>query len=60
MVMKQDINELIVCETEKRLEIMQSRDYVFPEKITNYDWIVLILLIVVCVLLIGLCMVGVI
>lgn len=60
MVMKKDINELIVCETEKRLEIMQSRNYVFPEKITNYDWIVLILLIVVCVLLIGLCMVGVI
>ena len=60
MVVKQDINELIVLETEKRLEIMQSRDYVFPEKITNYDWIVLILLIVVCVLLIGLCMVGVI
>lgn len=59
MVMKQDINELIVCETEKRLNIMQSSDYVFPDKITQYDWVVLISLIVICVLLIGLCMVGV-
>lgn len=60
MVMKQDINELIVYETKKRLEIMQSRDYVFPDKITHCDWIVLISLIVICVLLIGLCIIGVI
>ena len=60
MVMKQDINELIVYETKKRLEIMQSRDYVFPEEISHCDWIVLISLIAICVLLIGLCMIGVI
>ena len=54
------IEELINSETAKRLEIMEDSDYDFPKQIGKGDWIAIIVGIVVCLVLIGLCMVGVI
>ncbi len=55
-----DIGTVITQETEKRLEIMKSPDYKFPEKAGKKDAIAIILAIAVCGLLILGCMTGVI
>ena len=57
---KVDIGQLIYDETEKRLNIMQQDDYIWPKKAGKWNWIVMIALMVVCITLIVLCMTGVI
>ncbi len=57
---KQDIGKLIYEETEKRLEIMESPDYEFPEKATKKDYIMIAVLIAASISMIVLCMLGVI
>lgn len=57
---EKSIEELIKEETENRIKIMSDKDYVFPERINQKDYIAIILLIVICLVLITLCMTGVI
>ena len=57
---KTDIGRLIYEETEKRLEIMQSPDYEWPQKAGSWNLFVICGLTAVCLLLIVLCMTGVI
>ena len=57
---KDDIAKLIYDETERRLDVMQKDDYEFPVKADKKDFIAIGALITVCVVLIGLCMIGVI
>lgn len=54
------IEDLIYEETEKRLKIMESKSYVFPEKIGKTDIFAIIFLIVISVFFTILCMIGVI
>jgi len=56
----ESIEKLIYDETKVRLEEMGGKDYIFPEKADKKDAIAIVSSIVVCVILIGLCMVGVI
>lgn len=55
-----EIGKLIEDETERRLEIMQSPDYEWPQKAGKWNYIAVIALIGICGLLILLCMIGVI
>ena len=52
--------EELYAETEKRLEQMSQKDYVFPEKITKADITTIIAMAVISGILIILCMTGVI
>ena len=54
------IEQMIYDETEKRLAVMQSPDYVFPKKITKADIIGIVSSVAVSIVLIVLCMIGVI
>lgn len=54
------IQDLISEETKRRLDIMSSEDYKFPEKITKTDILLIVSIISVCAVLIALCMLGVI
>lgn len=54
------IEDLIYEETDKRLKIMEKKDYIFPKKITKIDVNVIIFLLFINLFLILLCMVGVI
>lgn len=54
------IEQMIYDETEKRLAVMESPDYVFPKKITKADIIGIVSSVVVSIVLIVLCMIGVI
>lgn len=54
------IEDIIYEETEKRLKIMESKDYVFPEKIGKVDVFAIIFLLGICVFFTVLCMIGVI
>ena len=60
MADKVDIGKLIDEETEKRLALMQSPDYEFPQKAGIADWIGICAGIVISIILIVLCMTGVI
>lgn len=55
---KDSIEDLIYEETEKRLEIMQSDSYEFPEQMTKADYVVIAAAVVVCLILIIACMLG--
>lgn len=55
-----DIGRLIDEETERRIQIMESPDYVWPTKAGKGDWIGIAAAICVCVALIAGCMTGVI
>ena len=58
--MSRNLEELIYEETKKRLEIMESKEYEFPEKISKTDSYIIISIIILSLLLIVLCMVEVI
>ncbi len=58
--MEKTIEELIYEEADKRLKLMKSPDYKFPEKADKKDAIGIIAAIAVSLLLIILCMTGVI
>ena len=47
---EKSIEELIKEETENRIKIMSDKDYVFPERINQKDYIAIILLIVILIL----------
>ena len=57
---KENIEELIKIETQKRLEEMEDPSYVFPETINKVDVVSIIVMISISILLIVLCMLGVI
>ncbi len=57
---EKSIEQMIYDETEKRLAVMESPDYVFPKKITKADVIGIVASVAVSMVLIVLCMVGVI
>ena len=57
---EKSIEQMIYDETEKRLAVMKSPDYVFPKKITKADVIGIAISVGVSMVLIILCMVGVI
>lgn len=58
--MSRNLEELIYEETKKRLDIMESKEYKFPEKISKIDSYIIISIIILSLLLIVLCMVEVI
>lgn len=58
--MSRNLEELIYEETKKRLDIMESKEYEFPEKISKTDSYIIISIIILSLLLIVLCMVEVI
>lgn len=58
--MKKNIEELIYNETEKRLNIMASKEYEFPKKATKLDYMIIVISIIICVFFMVLCMIGVI
>ena len=58
--MSRNLEELIYEETKKRLDIMESKEYKFPEKISKTDSYIIISVIILSLLLIVLCMVEVI
>lgn len=57
---KISLDELITEETTKRLDEMASPDYEFPEKITRWDVVWMVVGVVASAILIALCMTGVI
>ena len=60
MANNEDIGKIIDEETKKRLEIMQDDNYQWPERVDSKDYMLIIVLIVICILLIVGCMLGVI
>lgn len=54
------IEQIINDETKLRLDEMSKADYVFPQTADKKDFVAIVLSIAVCILLIGLCMIGVI
>lgn len=60
MANEDSIEQMIYDETEKRLGIMESKDYVFPPKIGKVDVVAIIASCAVSLVLIILCMTGVI
>ncbi|MBE5881020.1 MAG: hypothetical protein E7289_01725 [Lachnospiraceae bacterium] len=54
----QSIEQIIYEETEKRLAVMEEKDYEFPEKIGKGDVIAIAVSIAVSMLLVVLCMTG--
>lgn len=50
------VDELIQCETTKRLNEMQRNDYSFPKQISCVDWFVIVTIILLSQLLIIWCM----
>ena len=57
---EKSLEEVITEETSKRLELMNKKDYEFPEQLTKFDWAWIVILIVASMILILLCMMGVI
>lgn len=55
-----NIENIIYDETKKRLDIMDSKEYVYPSKIGKIDIFFIILLIFINLIFIILCMLGVI
>ena len=53
-----DIEELIYTETEKRLNEMESKYYVFPKRISAADVTGIAVMIAISLILIILCMTG--
>ena len=52
------IEQLIYEETERRLEIMQSDSYEFPQKMTRVDYGIIIASVEASLVLIVTCMLG--
>lgn len=57
--MGKNIEELIYEETEKRLNIMQSQDYQYPERIKKIDIIAILALVIVNIVLMMMFIFGV-
>ena len=57
---RENIEKMIYEETEKRLAVMESKDYVFPKKAGRADYIAVACCVVICIVLIILCIAGVI
>lgn len=55
---QESIEQLIYEETERRLEIMQSDTYEFPEKMTRVDYGIIIASVAASLVLIVTCMLG--
>lgn len=55
-----NIGKIIDEETEKRLEIMSSEDYEWPQRADRKDAIAIIATIFVCGVLVVVCMMGII
>jgi hypothetical protein len=58
--MEKSIAEMIAEETTKRLAVMQSADYVYPEKMNKLDVAGILGIIATSLVLIGCCYFGVI
>ena len=54
--MSKNLEELIYEETERRLVIMESKEYKFPKRITKVDSYIIISIIIISLVLIILCM----
>ena len=54
--MRKNLEELIYEETERRLDIMESKEYKFPKRITKVDSYIIISIIIISLVLIILCM----
>ena len=54
--MSKNLEELIYEETERRLDIMESKEYKFPKRITKVDSYSIISIIIISLVLIILCM----
>ena len=54
--MSKNLEELIYEETERRLDIMERKEYKFPKRITKVDSYIVISIIIISLVLIILCM----
>ena len=54
--MSKNLEELIYEETERRLDIMESKEYKSPKRITKVDSYIIISIIIISLVLIILCM----
>ena len=54
--MSKNLEELIYEETERRLDIMESKEYKFPKRITKVDSYIIASIIITSLVLIILCM----
>lgn len=53
-----EIENVITNETKKRLNIMKNDDYKWPKKVNDKDYILIVLLFMICLLLIICCLIG--
>ena len=58
--MSKNLEDLIYEETKRKLDIMESKEYEFPKRITKVDIYIIISIIIISLVLIILCMSGVI
>lgn len=58
--MKNNINYIIKNESLNRIITMESDNYKWPDTISHFDYYIIAICILVCILLILLCMFGVI
>ena len=54
--MSKNLEDLIYEETKRKLDIMESKEYEFPEIITKVDIYIIISIIIISLVLIILCM----
>ena len=54
--MSKNLEELIYEEPERRLDIMESKEYKFPKRITKVDSYIIVSIIIISLVLIILCM----
>lgn len=58
--MLNSINQIITEETKKRINIMNSLSYIYPDNMLKIDYILIFISITISLILIILCMTGVI
>ena len=54
--MSKNLEDLIYEETKRKLDIMESKEYKFPKRITKVDSYIIISIIIISLVLIILCM----
>ena len=54
--MSKNLEDLIYEETKRKLDIMESKEYEFPKRITMVDIYIIISIIIISLVLIILCM----
>jgi len=57
---REDIGVMIESETVRRLDVMSSAEYVFPDRAAAWNWWAIAVAIGVSAVLVALCMTGVI